>query len=45
MNIKEVTVFKEMKVLLNDFEHMTRITVSREKYTNERKKTRLKGRR
>jgi len=27
-----------MKVL-NDFEHMTRITVSREKYTNERKKT------
>jgi len=28
-----------MKVLLNDFEHMTRITVSREKYTNERKKT------
>jgi len=33
-----------MKVLLNDFEHMTRITVSREKYTNERKKH-LKGRR
>jgi len=28
-----------MKVSLNDFEHMTRITVSREKYTNKRKKT------
>lgn len=33
------TSIKEKKVLLNDFEHMTRITVSRKKYINKRKKT------
>lgn len=41
MNIKK-RQYQGTKILLNDFEHMTRITVSREKYINERKKTRLK---
>lgn len=39
MNMQKKQYQREKSIIINDFEHMTRITVSRKKYINKGKKT------